>query len=127
MGDHGISELVRQLHPGGLGDFTGAMIHGMPDARLHELCRATVQADVVLHLGSRGAFVSEHRAGGRLIPAPSGTPARGCHCACFAGVLAAGIDARQSLRAAVGRALTAVASLHKNGGGVAALPTEAAR
>lgn len=52
------SELVRQFHPGGYGDFTEEQIHALTDAQLHELCRATLDKQLVLTLGARGAFIS---------------------------------------------------------------------
>ncbi len=126
--DAGLSELVRQLHPGGLGDFTGGMIHGLPDARLHELCRATAEADIVLRLGSRGAFVSS-RDGARLLQAAPGDisqPGLLCDTACFAGVLAAACERGAELREAVVAALAAVALSQQAGGLLASLPHAAA-
>jgi ribokinase len=56
--ERAFSELIRQYHPGGYGDFTEEQIHVLSDRNLHQLCRSVFLGDLVLHLGRRGCFVS---------------------------------------------------------------------
>lgn len=122
--DVALSTLVRELHPGGLGDFTGGMLHGLPDARLHELCRATLRGHLVVRLGARGVFVSPVDGPGRLItsrqPADRRLARGGSEC--FAGVLCSALDNALDLRASTTLACATVAAMSAKGGGPGAFP-----
>lgn len=91
-GQQGFSEMVRQYHPGGYGDFTEEQIHALSDRHLHQLCRTVFLGDVVLILGARGSFVSTREDRFKLVPAVCGSPVTCKHGLddCFVGSFAAG-------------------------------------
>jgi ribokinase len=126
-GVDGFSELVRLFHPSGLGDFTGEQIHALSDAKLDALCRATLECDVVVMMGLRGAFVSEKAGGFRLV----GDPKRSIDTSVcraretFVGALAARLADGDALRSAVRYALVA-SSMMAPAGGQDAIPAREA-
>jgi ribokinase len=118
-GDRGLSELVRIFNPSGLGDFTGEQIHGLSDARLHELCRATLPCDIVVLLGARGAFMSSKDGAFKLqgdARASVSRPALRCAEETFVGALCARLHDGESLLHAVRFAITAAAVMPLPGG-----------
>ena len=118
-GDRGLSELVRIFNPSGLGDFTGEQIHGLSDARLHELCRATLPCDIVVLLGARGAFMSSTDGTFKLqgdARTSVTRPALRCAEETFVGALCARLLDGESLLHAVRYSITAAAVMPLPGG-----------
>jgi ribokinase len=66
--EQSFSEMARQFHPAGYGDFTENQIHVLSDAKLNEMCRQCFESTVILTLGARGCFVSTAEKY-RLLPA----------------------------------------------------------
>lgn len=117
-GIDGFSELVRLFHPSGLGDFTGEQIHALSDAKLDALCRATLESDLVIVMGARGAFVSERDGTYKLVNdlRHAVNPAMCCARETFVGALGARLLEGEALKTAVRYALVASALTGPSGG-----------